>query len=65
VEGLIDRRFNESNWWQLRSGWKSLFHCYLILGYALCAGRPPEPVDDWNPDVYEVRLRSRIEGRSS
>jgi hypothetical protein len=62
VEGLADRRYDETNWWRSRSGWKDLFHAYLGLGYVTLVGRSSYGQDEWNPDVYEASLRSQVRG---
>jgi hypothetical protein len=62
VEGLLDRRYDETNWWKSRDGWKDLFHAYLGLGYVTFVGRSNHARDDWNPDAYEASIRTQVLG---
>jgi hypothetical protein len=56
---LRDGRFDESNWWQSRLGWKRLFDAYFSLVYDVTVGEERQFESVWSPDDYERRL---IEG---
>jgi uncharacterized SAM-binding protein YcdF (DUF218 family) len=64
VEALRDRRYDESNWSESRTGWKSLFGAGLGLAYCAIAGRPAVYPEPWDPDIYEQQLRE-MTGRLS
>ena len=55
---LPDRRYSEDNWWQTRTGLRSLLDAYLSLGYAWVMGPSGSSYEDkWDPDRYEADLR--------
>jgi hypothetical protein len=56
VRALHDRRYDESNWWQRRTGCKEFFGESLRLGYCWAAGRPVVGPEPWDPDTYERQL---------
>ncbi|MGE0759300.1 MAG: hypothetical protein AB7F89_02630 [Pirellulaceae bacterium] len=57
VVSLRDRRFDTTNWWRLRAGWRTLFGGYLTWAHAVVVGHPPVRADDWDPDAFEASLR--------
>ncbi|MEX0712258.1 MAG: hypothetical protein WD278_07905 [Pirellulales bacterium] len=56
VRGLADRRYDETNWWKSRTGFKSLFNSTLNLIYARWIGEDQPPPVPWNPDEFEKSL---------
>jgi len=58
VRALPDRRYDETDWWHSRRGWKSVFTNACGLAAVWIYGRPdPSLRDDWDPDEYERQLR--------
>lgn len=59
IVALRDRRYDESNWWLKRTGWKVVFNAYFDLGYAVLVGEDEsqEPVLD--PDEFEQQVVQR------
>lgn len=43
IVALRDRRYDESNWWLKRTGWKVAFNAYFDLGYAVVCGEDEKP----------------------
>lgn len=60
--GLQDRRFDESNWWQSRSGIKEFIASAMDLAHVLVCGESPPTVEWWDPDEYERQLVSLAQG---
>lgn len=61
VHALVDRRYDETDWWKTRRGFKSLFYSSLSLIYASLVGRPRhEDTYQFDPDVFEDRLRGML-----
>lgn len=65
VVGLVDRQFDENNWWKSRTGWREVFSAYLHLSYALIVGKPVDRQSEWNPDEYEKNLKGTVEKTGS
>jgi len=59
IVALRDRRYDETNWWLRRTGWKVVFNAYFDLGYAVLVGKDEsqEPVLD--PDKFEQLVVQR------
>ncbi|HUG71066.1 MAG TPA: hypothetical protein VMM76_25175 [Pirellulaceae bacterium] len=66
IVGLADRRFDETNWWQSRTGVKSFVDAMLALLHSYAVGLPP-PVksNSWDPVEYERRLGGEVRGQKS
>jgi hypothetical protein len=56
---LRDRRYDESDWWRSRTGFKAVFGAYFGLAYSWVAGRPESYAKLWDPDEYEEGLRAQ------
>jgi hypothetical protein len=56
VHPLRDRRYDETNWWRSRTGWKDYWSAVVNWGYLGACGedRPVQP--EWDPDAYERAL---------
>ena len=66
IVGLADRRFDETDWWQSRTGVKSFVDAMLALMHIYAVGLPPVESHSWDPLEYERRLGERggrAEGR--
>jgi hypothetical protein len=59
VVAMPDHRFDESNWWKSRLGFKDFFGSFAILAYAWCHGEDSLQPPSWDPDQYEATLRSK------
>ena len=53
VEGIVDPRFNESNWWKSRTGLKGFLYNVFRQEYVRWHGEDRLPVIDWSADKYE------------
>ncbi len=51
------RSFDETVWWQSRTGVKKIIHGYLRLGHFLYFGESNALIDEWDPDEYERSLK--------
>jgi hypothetical protein len=54
---LPDREFDESNWWQKRSGAVDIFDTYVRLAFTRFVGEGSEEWREWDPKEYEKTLR--------
>ena len=57
VWALPRREFDEQDWWQTRSGARSLVYAWLALTFHTLCGEPHEASRPWDPDEYERALR--------
>lgn len=60
VTALPDRRFDESDWWKVRSGVRGLMYGYLRLFYAWCQGEERVVPERWSIEEFEQRLRQEL-----
>ena len=61
VHALVDRRYDETNWWKSRCGVKSLMLGVIELAFAVCRGENYPNSGHWDPDRYERALRQTAE----
>jgi hypothetical protein len=54
IEGIVDPRYDETNWWRNRTGIKTYFHCLFRIAYARFHGEDPIVDVDWSPEKYEA-----------
>jgi hypothetical protein len=57
LRALPDRRYDETNWWMSRSGYKGFGMAWLLQFRAWCAGGDHQPPPLHNADDYEHSLR--------
>ncbi len=55
---LPDHRFDETNWWKSRLGFKEFFNGAVVVLYAWCHGEDTLEPPPWDPDQYEAALRT-------
>lgn len=56
VEGIPDRRYDESNWWRSSAGIKAFFRAAFDLTMTHIRGEEPALANEWSPDEYERSL---------
>jgi len=56
VRGLPDRRYDETDWWTSRRGFKEFGLKALALGYSWSADKDGTDTEPWDPDEYERSL---------
>jgi len=56
VVGLLDSRYDESNWWQRKEGAIAFQSGLTLLMYNWIAGEGETPDSSWDPDAYERTL---------
>ena len=54
VEGIVDPRFDEANWWKSRTGLKEFLYNVFRQEYLRWHGEDRLPVIDWSADKYET-----------
>lgn len=59
VVALRDRRYDESNWWSRRTGWKVVFNAYFDLAYAVCCGEDEAQPPMLDADEFEREVVQR------
>lgn len=59
VQGLADRRYDEWNWWQARSGTKQLLLRWIALIHGCACGEDESRPEPWNPDEYDEMVASQ------
>lgn len=64
IRGLPDPRFDETNWWKSRAGWKALFAGYMGLAQAWLFGEPRK-LRLKSVDEYEQWAAAILFGESS
>jgi len=58
---LVDRRFNQQNWWKKRIGFRMCFSLCVRSVYARIARRPdPGDLFEWDPDAFERELSQLV-----
>jgi hypothetical protein len=60
VRGLPDRRHDETNWWQVRSGAKQLVRDWLRLAYVGLIGEQTPTLVPFDPDAFEQQLQAEV-----
>ncbi len=53
---LPDRRYDETNWWQNKTGLRACCNGYLGLAHGALYGENSRAADEWDPDQYEQLL---------
>ncbi len=64
VRALPSYRYDETNWWKVRSGVKHFVAAWLGLGCVWAFGEPAERPPVWSADEYEAEIAARLEGAS-
>lgn len=56
LQPLLQRRFDETNWWRTRQGVLGFCNAAVSLVHTWFCGEPAEPLEEWNPDEYAASL---------
>lgn len=63
VVGLPDRRYDETNWWRSRTGFKAILSSSLDLVHTWCVGPTDPSIEErWDPIEYEQTLAATVRG---
>jgi hypothetical protein len=59
IEGLADRRYDNTNWWRSRAGWRGTGGAACELAYDRLRGEDPDPrpSQEFDPQAFERALR--------
>ena len=61
ISVLVDRRFNEHDWWKTRFGCRLWFSNCVELAHTRIVGRPhPDDLVTWDPDAFERDLGKAV-----
>lgn len=64
ILALRDYRYDETNWWRVRSGVKDFVAAWLGLGCVWAFGEPEERPALWSANEYEGEIARRVGGTS-
>jgi len=64
IRPLRGYRYDETNWWKVRSGVKGFVSAWLGLWCVWAFGEPPQRPEIWTVDEYEAEIARRIQGAS-